>query len=181
MSVKSLNCLRQKNRRFLWFTKKTFSTFIVKLQWINKCALLLFEVEAPLIFSLKKQFNSVRLPGHLLCTVLKSPHRCLTGCRYGLWLGHSKNLVLCWWSHAFADLEVCFKLLSCWKVKFIFIFRFLAEAVRFFFFIPSTWLKLKFQLNKHFDLGRLVTFSFFFLLGLIFFDLKMLLSWYFLI
>ncbi len=56
----------------------------------------------------------------------------------GLWLGLS-----------FVNLDVCFRL-SCWKMKFLFIFRFLAEAWRFYasidwylelFIIPSTLTK----------------------------------------
>lgn len=35
------------------------------------------------------------------------------------------------WSHFFIDLDLCFRLLSCWKVKRIFIYGFLKEACGF--------------------------------------------------
>lgn len=101
--------------------------------------------------SLQKRSKSFLLQGHLLCTALfRSPHRCSIWFSSGLWLGHSKTLIFFRWSHAFVDLNVCFSLLSCWKVKFLFIFSFLTEAWRFcakidcyleLFIIPSTLTK----------------------------------------
>ncbi len=82
--------------------------------------------------SLQKCSKSVRLQGHLLCIALfRSPHRFSVGFRSGLWLGHSKTSIYFWRSHSFVDLDVCFGLLLCWKMKFLFIFSFLAEAWRF--------------------------------------------------
>ncbi len=99
--------------------------------------------------SLQKCSKSVRLRGHLLCTALfRSPHIFSIRFRSGLWLGHSKTSIFFWWSHSFVDLDVCFGLLPCWKMKFLFIF--LAEAWRFCasidwylkrFIIPSTLTK----------------------------------------
>ncbi len=100
--------------------------------------------------SLQKRSKSVRLRGHLLCTALfRSPHRFSIGFRSGLWLGHSKTYHLLV-KPFFVDLDVCFGLLLCWKMTFLFSFSFLAEAWRFCanidwylerFIIPSTLTK----------------------------------------
>ncbi len=93
------------------------------------------------------------------CTALfRSPHRFSIGFRSGLWLGHSKTWIFFWSSHSFVDLDVCFGLLSCWKIKFLFIFSFLAEAWRFcanidwyleLFIIPSTLTKAPVPAEKN--------------------------------
>lgn len=81
----------------------------------------------PLLFA--KMLQILRLRGHHLCTALfRSPHIFWIGFRPGLWLGHSKTLIFFWWSHSLVDLDVCFGALSCRKMKFLFIFSFLAEA-----------------------------------------------------
>ncbi len=82
--------------------------------------------------SLQKCSKSVRLRGHLLCTAcFRSLHRFSNGFRSGLLLGHSKTLFSSGEAISFVDLDVCFGLLSYWKMKFLFIFSFLAEAWRF--------------------------------------------------
>ncbi len=45
--------------------------------------------------------------------------------------GPFQNIIIFWWSHSFVDLDVWFGLLLCWKMKFLFIFSFLAETWRF--------------------------------------------------
>lgn len=100
---------------------------------------------------LAKAHKSVRLQRHLMCSALfRSPHRFSIGFRSSLWLGHSKSLIFFWLSHSFVNFEVCFWSLSCWKVKSLFIFSFLAETWRFcakidwyleLFIMPSTLTK----------------------------------------
>ncbi len=62
--------------------------------------------------------------------------------------GPFQNFIIFWWSRSFVEFDVCYRLLSCWKMKFL--FSFLAEAWRFcanidwymeLFIIPSTLTK----------------------------------------
>lgn len=76
---------------------------------------------------------------HLLCTTLfRSPHKFSTGFRSGLWLDHFKTFIFFCWSHSFVDQDVCFG--SCWNVKVLFIFSFLADVRMFYARIDWYWM-----------------------------------------
>jgi len=49
--------------------------------------------------------------------------------------------ILCWVTHFCVDFDVCYGLLSWWKIQTRPIIRFLAEPVRFWFFICWYWLE----------------------------------------
>ncbi len=75
---------------------------------------------------------------HSSMTVLllfSSPHSFSTGFRSEDWNGHSRSLVLCSVTHFCVYFDVCFGLLSWWKIQTWPIMRFLTEAVGFRFFI----------------------------------------------
>lgn len=50
--------------------------------------------------------------------ILRSSHRFSMEFSYGLWLGHSKTLILFLWSLPFVDLDVCFGVFVTLKDKF---------------------------------------------------------------
>ncbi len=75
---------------------------------------------------------------HSSMTVLllfSSPHSFSLGFRSEDRDSHGKRLILCSVTHFCVYFDVCFGLLSCWKIKTWPIIRFLTEAVRFRFFI----------------------------------------------
>ncbi len=60
--------------------------------------------------------NSLRFRGWRLVTrTVSSLHRSSMGLRSGDWLGHSRTL-MCFLSHSFVALAVCFGSLSCWNI-----------------------------------------------------------------
>ncbi len=64
--------------------------------------------------SLQNCFNSATLEGfQSWMDCLRSCHSILFGFKSGLWLGHSKTLILFFLSHSEADLLVCLGSLSC--------------------------------------------------------------------
>lgn len=68
----------------------------------------------------------------------------------------SKPLIFFWLSQSFVDLDVCLRSLSCWKVKFLFIFIFPADAQRFWsnsdiaknWMSPQNWWKDKMKTSQ---------------------------------
>ncbi len=54
------------------------------------------------------------------------PAQISVGLRSGDWLGHSRTLMCCFFSHSFVALAVCFGSLSCWKTHPRHIFNALA-------------------------------------------------------
>ncbi len=74
---------------------------------------------------------------HSSMTVLllfSSPHSFSVGFRSEDWDSNGKRFILCSVTHFCVYFDVCFGLLSCWKIKTWPIIRFLTEAVRFWFF-----------------------------------------------
>ncbi len=64
--------------------------------------------------SLQNCFNSATLEGFQAWKdCLRSCHSIPIGFKSGLWLGHSKTLILFFWSHSEVDLLVCLGSLSC--------------------------------------------------------------------
>ncbi len=57
------------------------------------------------------------------------------GVRSEDWDSHAKRFILCSVTHFCVYFDVCFELLSWWKIQTWPIIRFLTEAVRFWFFI----------------------------------------------
>ncbi len=122
---------------WFYYTTQSFCVWIYQhgTSWLRNIC--------PLFFA--KMLQICQIARHLLCTALfRSP----TDFQWDSGLG--SGWVFFWWSHSFVDLDVCFGLLSCWKMKFLFIFSFLAEAWRFctsidwymeLFIIPSTLTK----------------------------------------
>ncbi len=75
---------------------------------------------------------------HSSMTVLllfSSPHSFSVGFRSEDRDSNGKRFILCSVTHFCVYFDVCFGLLSCWKIKTWHIIRFLTEAVRFRFFI----------------------------------------------
>ncbi len=75
---------------------------------------------------------------HSSMTVLllfSSPHSFSTGFRSEDWNGHGRSFILSSVTHFCVYFDVCFGLLSWWKIQTWPIMRFLTEAVRFRFFI----------------------------------------------
>ncbi len=75
---------------------------------------------------------------HSSMTVLllfSSPHSSSTGIRSEDRDSHGKIFILCSVTHFCVYFDVCFGLLSWWKIQTRPIIRFLTEAVRFWFFI----------------------------------------------
>ncbi len=71
----------------------------------------------------------------LVLLLFSSPHSFSTGFRSEDWNGHGKSLILCLVTHFCVNFDVCFGLLSWWKIQTRPMIRFLTEAVRFWFFI----------------------------------------------
>ncbi len=67
--------------------------------------------------------------------LFSSPHSCSVGFRSEDRDSNGKIFILCSVTHFCVYFDVCFGLLSCWKIKTWPIIRFLTEAVRFRFFI----------------------------------------------
>ncbi len=64
-----------------------------------------------------------------------SLHSFSVGFRSEDWDGHGRSFILCSVTHFCVDFDVCFGLLSWWKIQPRPIIRFLTEEVRFRFFI----------------------------------------------
>lgn len=87
------------------------------------------------VSSFLKSFRLVKLSGDLLNLALfKSIQKgFFGGFGSGLWLGFSKMFFL--WSYSLVDFDLCLRLLSCWKMKTLFIFKFLMEDFHLLFSI----------------------------------------------
>ncbi len=64
-----------------------------------------------------------------------SLHSFSVGFRSEDWEGNGRSFILCSVTHFCVDFDVCFGLLSWWKIQPRPIIRFLTEAARFWFFI----------------------------------------------
>ncbi len=71
----------------------------------------------------------------LVLLLFSSPHSSSTGFRSEDRDSHGKIFILCSVTHFCVYFDVCFGLLSWWKIQTRPIIRFLTEAVRFWFFI----------------------------------------------
>ncbi len=132
------------NTFWFYYTTQSFWVWVYQhgTSWLSNICPLFFAKNAPNLSDCESISCAQPSSDH--------PHRFSIGFRSGLWLGLSKTSIFFWWSHSFVDFDVCFGLLLCWKMKFLFIFSFLAEAWRFcanidryleLFIIPSTLTK----------------------------------------
>ncbi len=71
----------------------------------------------------------------LVLLLFSSPHSFSTGFRSEDWDSHGKSFIVCSVTHFCVYFDVCFGLLSWWKIQTRPIIRFLTESVRFWFFI----------------------------------------------
>ncbi len=71
----------------------------------------------------------------LVLLLFSSPHSSSTGFRSEDWDSHGKSFIVCSVTHFCVYFDVCFGLLSWWKIQTRPIIRFLTEAVRFWFCI----------------------------------------------
>ncbi len=71
----------------------------------------------------------------LVLLLFSSPHSSSTGFRSEDRDSHGKRFILCSVTHFCVYFDVCFGLLSWWKIQTRPVIRFLTEAVRFWFFI----------------------------------------------
>ncbi len=71
----------------------------------------------------------------MVLLLFSSPHSFSVGFRSEDRDSNGKRFILCSVTHFCVYFDVCFGLLSCWKIKTWPIIRFLTEAVRFWFFI----------------------------------------------
>lgn len=78
----------------------------------------------------------LQIPSSMLVLLLfSSLHSFSLGFRSGDWDGHGRSFILCSVTHFCVGFDVCFGSLSWWKIQPRPIIGFLAEAVRFWFFI----------------------------------------------
>ncbi len=86
----------------------------------------------------QRPFSSYRIspdPSDSQLLLFSSPHSFSVGFRSEDRDSNGKRLILCSVTHFCVYFDVCFGLLSWWKIKTWPIIRFLTEAVRFWFFI----------------------------------------------
>ncbi len=80
----------------------------------------------------KESLQILRIHSSVLVLLLfSSPHSFSTGFRSENWNGHGRSFILCSVTHFCFDFDVCFGLLSWWKIQPQ---RFLTEAVGLDFF-----------------------------------------------
>ncbi len=80
-------------------------------------------------------YSYIISPDNNLSLILfSSPHSFSVGFRSEDRDSHGKRLILCSVTHFCVYFDVCFRLLSWWKIQTRPIIRFLTEAVRFWFF-----------------------------------------------
>ncbi len=77
----------------------------------------------------------LQIHSSILVLIFSLPHSFSVGFRSEDRDSHGKRFILCSVTHFCVYFDVCFGLLSCWKIKTAPIIRFLTEAVRFLFFI----------------------------------------------
>ncbi len=84
--------------------------------------------------------------------LFSSPHSFSVGFRSEDRDSHGKRFILCSLTHFCVDFDVCFRLLSWWKIQTRPIIRFLTEAVRFWFFnlLVFDWIHDAMHLSKMF-------------------------------
>ncbi len=92
------------------------------------------------IFFIQNLSRSFRFTAPWRCFFLfSSPHSSSTGFRSEDRDSHGKRFILCSVTHFCVYFDVCFGLLSWWKIQTRPIIRFLTEAVRFDFLSVGIW------------------------------------------